>query len=102
MAKRERESEGRAPPPPRPTGLTLTSAALLATLAAAAFALLGALLAGSQSDTTATDAADSLGAGIAFALSAPEADWWSEGHGTTKDAWEIVKKAFGPGLPELD
>jgi len=103
MAKtRERDKEGRPPPPPRLTGLTLTSAGLLATAAAVVFALVGAMFAGAQQDTTGSDTADSLGVGLAFAITAPDADWWTEGHGSRKEAYEITKKEIGQPMPELD
>lgn len=104
MARRERErdTEGRPPPPPRLTGLTLTSAGLLAAAAAALFALLGALLAGGREDPTGNAAADSLGAGLAFALSAPEPEWWTDEHGTFLDVWKQVRKELGEGVPSPD
>jgi len=105
MAKareREREREGRSSAPPRVTGLTLPAAAIGAALAAAVFALIGALLAGSKQDTTGSDVADSLGIGLVYAMTAPDADWWSEGHGSKKDAFEIVKKELGQTMPEID
>ncbi|MCK6460364.1 MAG: SpoIIE family protein phosphatase [Planctomycetes bacterium] len=105
MAKareREREKESRPPPPPRVTGLTLVTTGLLAAAGAALFALVGALLAGSKEDTTASDAADSLGVGLAYALTAPDADWWTEGHGSRKEAFDIVRKELGQAMPEID
>lgn len=100
--EREREKEGRAPPPPRLTGLTLMSAGLLSAVAAALFAFLGALLAGSSSDPTANAAADALGSGLAFALTAPEPEWWSDDHGSFLDAWKQVRKELGEGVPSPD
>jgi Stage II sporulation protein E (SpoIIE) len=105
MAKareREREKEGRPPPPARLTGLTLVTAGLLGAAAAAVFALIGALLAGAKEDTTASETADSLGVGLVYALTAPDADWWKEGHGSRREAYEIVKKELGQAMPELD
>ncbi len=102
MAKRERGTEGRPPPPPRLTGLTLTSAGSLSAVAAALFALLGALLAGGRSDPTASAAADALGSGLAFALSAPEPEWWSDEHGAFLDAWKRVKSELGAAMPAAD
>ncbi len=104
MAKRERErdAEGRPPPPPRLTGLTLVSAGLLSTVAAALFAMLGALLAGGKEDPTASNAADALGSGLVFALSAPDPEWWSEEHGAFLDAWRQVKNELGAAMPPMD
>ncbi len=104
MARRERErdAEGRPPPPPRLTGLTLTTAALLSAAAAALFALLGALLAGGKSDPAAGNAADALGSGLAFALSAPDPEWWTDEHGAFLDAWKLVKRELGDAVPAPD
>lgn len=105
MAKareRERDKEGRPPPPPRLTGLTLVTAALLSAGAASLLALLGALLAGSGEDAGGSDVADSLGMGLVYTLTAPEADWWKEGHGSRRDAFETVRKELGQAMPELE
>ncbi|HEX5135396.1 MAG TPA: SpoIIE family protein phosphatase, partial [Planctomycetota bacterium] len=64
--------------------------------------LVGALLAGSKEDTTTGDVADSLGIGLVYAMTAPDADWWSEGHGSKKDAFDVVRKELGQTMPEID
>jgi serine phosphatase RsbU (regulator of sigma subunit) len=105
MAKareRERDNEGRPPPPPRITGLTLVVAGLLSAAAAALVALLGAFLAGMKEDTTTGDAADSLAVGLVYILTSPEADWWKEGHGSKKEAYDLVKRELGQLMPEVD
>jgi hypothetical protein len=82
--------------------MTLMTAGLLATAGAAVVALLGAMLAGSHKDTVGSDTADSLGVGLVYTLTAPEPDWWSDGHGSKKEAYELVKKELGAQMPEID
>jgi hypothetical protein len=97
MAKRarERESSGRERNPPvRMTGMGLMQLALFCGLAAVVLALVGTLMAGSASDPTASNNADSLGAGLAMVLSAPEPDTWHKKAGTVEEARKLVKEYF--------
>lgn len=101
MAKRarERESSGRdRSPPVRMTGMGLMQVALFCGLAAVALALVGTLMAGRSTDPTASHNADSLGAGLAMVLSAPEPDTWHKEAGTLDKA----KKLIGQYYPKAE
>jgi hypothetical protein len=78
----------------------LGQAAILATALAAILAGLGAFLAsqgGSQNKS-----ADDLGAALVGLLTAPEPDWWTEGHGTWIEDIERVRQLFPrDGFPPL-
>jgi len=107
MAKEQatESARDRVPPPPRMTGVGLSQIAMFSTLVAVGMAFLGVFLATSGADPALKRQADTLGAAIAAALSAPEPDWWAQNHGTWIEAWKVAtdpfpKEATWPTIPK--
>jgi len=90
-------SRPRTPPPPRMSGPGIAQIAIFCSLGAVVLTFIGVLMAGQSRSPAEDQAIDSLCAGLAVALTAPDPDWWDKDHGTWREAYLNAKKPF-PGM----